>query len=154
VSQTSHEPPRTSPAAGDERGRPLPAPSPVWQGWTYFGATVMGLMGIFWLGLGLVALLDEEFFRVRTNQLLAVDTYAAWGWVHVLGGLLAIGTGVALLGKGRAWARRAGIVVAGLCAVVNLGFLVASPVWSTIMIGFSLFIVYTLTVHGWEIEEP
>jgi hypothetical protein len=37
--------------------------------------------------------------------------------------------------------------------VVNLGFLAASPVWSTIMIAFDVLIIYALTVHGWEIDE-
>jgi len=51
--------------------------------------------------------------------------------VHLLGGLLALGAGAGILSGGHRWARTAGIVVAGLSAVVNPGFVLASPVWST-----------------------
>jgi hypothetical protein len=36
---------------------------------------------------------------------------------------------------------------------VNLGFLGAAPMWSTIMIALDVVIIYALTVHGWEIDE-
>jgi hypothetical protein len=153
MSQPSRGPQGASSGTDQRDSRLTPAPSPLWRGWAYFGATVMALMGFFWAGLGLVALFDAQYFAFRTNQLLAVETYAVWGWVHLVGGLLAVGAGVAILWGGHTWGRTAGIVVAGLSAVVNLGFLAASPVWSTIMIGFAVVIIYALTVHGWEIDE-
>jgi hypothetical protein len=156
MSRISHEPQRSS--AGESparRGVPPAAPttSPAWQGWIFFGATVMAMMGLFWAFLGLVALVDEEFLAFRANELLVIDTYAAWGWVHMIGGGLAVAAAVGILWGGRRPARILGIVVAGLSAVVNLGFLGASPMWSTITIAFDVLIIYALTVHGWEIDE-
>ena len=127
--------------------------SGAWQNWIYFGAAVMALMGLSWAVLGVVALADEQYFTLRTDGLLLVQTYAAWGWLHLLGGLAAVGTGAGLLWGGHRWARMAGVVVAGLSAVVNLAFLAASPAWSTLLIAFDVLVVYALTVHGWEIEE-
>jgi hypothetical protein len=159
MSQTSNEP-RPSTGTDDAFSAlraPLPAPehtpSNTYQGWAYFGAIVMGLLGMGWALLGLIALADEEYFGVRTNQLLAIESYAAWGWVHLLGGLLALAAAVGILWRGHRWARTLGIVVAGLAAVVNLGFLSASPVWSLLMIGFSVVVIYSLVVHGWEIDS-
>jgi hypothetical protein len=160
MSQTSHDPQHT-PVDTDEAlarlGAPLPAPakspSGAWQGWAFFGAVVMALMGLFWAVLGLVALIDEEYFTFRTNRLLALDTYTPWGWMHLLGGLLAVIAAVGILWGGHRWARTAGIVVAGLSAVVNLGFLAASPVWSTLVIALDVLVIYALTVHGWEIDQ-
>jgi hypothetical protein len=43
--------------------------------------------------------------------------------------------------------------VAGLSAVVNLGFLAAAPVWSTLVIALDVVVIHALTVHGREIEE-
>jgi hypothetical protein len=159
MSQTSHEPQRIS--ATDESlaalRAPLPPPeqrpSPTWQNWAYFGAAIMAVMGLLWAVLGLIALVDEEHFVLRTNRLLAFDSYAPWGWAHLLGGLLAVAAGAGLLWGGHRWARIAAIVVATLSAVVNLGFLTAAPVWATTMIALDVMVIYALTVHGWEIDE-
>jgi hypothetical protein len=155
MSQTSHGSHRTPVERDEVRGRPGEPhrASPAWQGWTFFGATVMAMMGLFWAFLGLVALVDDEFFSFRTNELLVLSSYPAWGWVHIIGGLLAVVAAVGILWGGHRSARTLGIVVAGLSAVVNLGFLAASPVWSTIMIAMAVLVVYALTVHGWEIDE-
>ena len=131
----------------------LRSPSRAWQGWAFFGGAVMALMGMFWAGLGLVALSDERYVTVRTNELLALHSYASWGWVHLVGGVVAVVAGVGILWGGRPWARGAGIVVAGLSAVVNLGFLAAAPVWSTLVIALDLVVIHALTVHGREIDE-
>ena len=156
MSQTSREPHRT-PAdrahSQDSAGGPPRTPSHAWQNWIFFSATVMALMGLCWAFLGLIALVDEEFFTLRTNELLLFDTYASWGWVHLLGGLVAVAAAVGVLWGGHGLARTVAIVVAGLSAVVNLGFLAAAPVWSTVMIAFDVLIIYALTVHGWEIDE-
>ena len=128
-------------------------PSRVWQDWIYFSAAVMALMGLCWALLGLVALVDDQYFTLRTNGLLAVHDYVPWGWVHLLGGLAAVGVGAGILWGGHRWARIAGVVVAGLSALVNLGFLAASPSWSTLLIALDVLVIYALTVHGWEIEE-
>ena len=159
MSQTSHEPQRTS-SGKDEAiaavRAPLPTParpSTSMQGWAYFGAAIMALMGLFWAVLGVIALVDDEYFTVRSNGLLALHTYSAWGWAHLLGGLLALAAGVGILWGGHLWARVAGIVVAALSAVVNLGFLAASPLWAVTLIGLDIVVIFALTVHGWEIDE-
>jgi hypothetical protein len=159
MSQTSHEPQRES--ARDESiarlQAPLPQPehraSKTWQGWAYFAGGVMAILGAFWAVLGLISLFDQEYLTVRENRLLALDSYTAWGWVHLVGGLLALTAGAGILWGGRRWARILGIVVAGLSAVVNLGFLAASPVWATLLIALDVIAIYALTVHGWSIEE-
>jgi hypothetical protein len=113
----------------------------------------MTLMGGFWAFLGLIALLDAEQLALETGRLLALQSYTSWGWAHLLGGLLAVVAGVAILRNGRRPARVAGIVVAFLSAVVNLGFLVVAPLWATLIIAMDVVIIYTLTVHGQEIER-
>jgi hypothetical protein len=42
-----------------------------------FGAALMALMGLFWALLGLVALVDDGFFPLRSNRLLALNGYAS-----------------------------------------------------------------------------
>ena len=131
----------------------LRSASRAWQGWAFFGGAAMALMGMFWAGLGLVALLEQRVAPHREVALLTLHSYGSWGWVHLAGGVLALAAGVGILWGGRPWARRAGIAVAGLSAVVNLGFLAAAPVWSTLVIALDVVVIHALTVHGREIEE-
>ncbi|MBB3084461.1 DUF7144 family membrane protein [Geodermatophilus sabuli] len=137
-------------------GSPPPpgrTPSAAWQNWAYAGAGIMALMGVFWALLGVVALLDAHHVTVRTNELLVLESHVAWGWVHLIGGLLALTAGAGILWGGHRWARRAAVIVAVLGAVVNFGFLAASPVWSTSVIALGVVAVYALTVHGRELDE-
>ena len=151
MSQTSQEPPRVPTSHGN---LPAPAQSPsALVGWAHFGAVMMAMLGLFWAVLGLTALLNDAYFTVSSDELLAFHSLAPWGWAHLLGGLLALVAGVGILWSGSPWARTAGIVVAGLSAVVNLGFLAASPVWSTLVIALDVLVIYALTVHGWEIDQ-
>jgi hypothetical protein len=167
MSQTSQEPPRAPTSHGNQkhgnqkpverRRAPLPtpakSPSSAFQGWAHFGAVIMAMLGLFWAVLGLTALLDDAYFTVQSDELLVFHSLAPWGWAHLLGGLLALVAGVGILWSGSPWARTAGIVVAGLSAVVNLGFLGAAPVWATLLIALDVVVIYALTVHGRELEK-
>jgi hypothetical protein len=59
--------------------------------------------------------------------------------------------GVAVF-AGQMWARVVGTVVAVVSALLNVAFLSADPVWSTLMIGLAVVVVMALTVHGSEIK--
>jgi hypothetical protein len=45
------------------------------------------------------------------------------------------------------------IGLAGLSAIVNLGFLSAYPVWSTIVIAFDVIVIFALTVHWKDVRS-
>jgi hypothetical protein len=49
-------------------------------------------------------------------------------------------------------ARIAGVVVAALSAIVNLLFLAAYPVRSTIVIAVDVIVIYAIVVHGRELK--
>ena len=53
---------------------------------------------------------------------------------------------------GQMWARVVGTVVAVVSALLNVAFLSAYPIWSTLMIGLAVVVVMALTVHGSEIK--
>jgi hypothetical protein len=40
-----------------------------------------------------------------------------------------------------------------LSALVNIAFLSAYPIWSTIMIAVDILIIWALTVHGSEMRQ-
>ena len=122
-----------------------------WVGWIVFAAVMMVLLGTFHAIQGLVALLKDEYFLVGQSGLVLSVDYTTWGWVHLIGGLIIAGAGLALF-AGRTWARVVGVLVAMLSAVVNVAFLSAFPVWSALMIMLDVLVIWAITVHGSELK--
>ena len=120
-----------------------------WVGWIMFASVMLLLVGTFQVIAGLVALFNDEYYLVTRNDLVISLDYTAWGWTHLLLGIVVAAAGLGLA-VGQMWARVVGILVALLSAVVNIAFLAADPVWSTIMITIDVLVIWALTVHGTE----
>jgi hypothetical protein len=123
-----------------------------WVGWIAFASMMMVLLGMFHAIEGLVALFKDEVFLVGERGLTVNVDYTAWGWAHLLGGILIVAAGVGLL-SGKIWARTIGVLLAMVSAVINIAFLPAYPIWSTIMIAVDILVIWALTVHGSELRE-
>ena len=135
---------------------PYPAPSQreptAWVGFVLFGGIMLFMMGGFQVIEGFVALFKEDYFLVtRSGMIVSID-YTSWGWTHLLIGLVAIATGIGVL-LGQMWARVVGIIVAVISAMVNIAFLPAYPIWSTIIIAVDVLVIYALAVHGGEVKS-
>jgi uncharacterized membrane protein len=57
--------------------------------------------------------------------------------------------GFGLLGA-QEWARWAGIFIAALAAIGQIGIVTAFPIWSFIVIVLAVLVIYNLTVHPYE----
>jgi hypothetical protein len=126
-------------------------PDAVAVGVTTAAAVVLILAGVLNAMQGVVALATNEFYVVTQRWLFQFDV-SAWGWVHVLIGLIIAATGVALL-MGAFWACVLGVVIASLSVVVNFLWLPYYPVWAVIVIAFDVFVIWVLTVNGQEIKN-
>ena len=126
-------------------------PQSGWAGWVVFGGVMLIMVGTFQLVQGLVALLDEGFYLVGANGLLVDVDYNTWGWIHLIIGVVCGLTGVGLL-AGNMMARVVAVGVAFLSALVNLAFISAYPIWSTIMITLDVIVIYAVIVHGRELK--
>ena len=124
-----------------------------WAGWVVFGGVMLIMVGIFQFFQGLVALADDGYYLVRSDGLLVNVDYTTWGWVHVVVGAVAGLTGVGLM-AGNMVARFVGVGIAVLSAVVNLAFISAYPIWSTIVIALDVIVIYAIIVHGRELKSP
>ncbi|MGW1299027.1 DUF7144 family membrane protein [Streptomyces sp. NPDC002514] len=71
---------------------------------------------------------------------------AGWGWILVVLGVLAAVTGVGVL-RGAEWARAVGIALAVLNVIIQFLFLPYSPIWSIILIGIGVFVIWALAVY-------
>ena len=123
-----------------------------WVGWIAFAGIMMVLLGTFHIIDGLIALFQDEYFLVTQSGLAVTADYTAWGWTHLIGGVVVLAAGIGVF-SGMVWARTVGVIVALLSAVLNIGFLAAYPIWSTIMIALDVLVIWALTVHGGELRE-
>ena len=135
-----------------ETGAPYGDTQSAWAGWVVFAGVMLIMLGTFQIIQGLVALFDDGFYLVNSNGLVVDVDYNTWGWVHTGIGLIAVLAGLGLL-AGNMAARIVGVAVAFLSAIVNLAFLSAYPVWSTIMITVDVIVIYAIIVHGREVKR-
>jgi len=119
-----------------------------WAGWILFAGIMLMLVGSFQLIAGLVAIFQRHYYLVGTNGNVVHLNYTGWGWLHIAVAALNVAAGFGLI-TGKTWARIWAMAVAGVSAIVNLGFTAAYPVWTIIMVTIDVIIIYALAVH-WD----
>ena len=120
------------------------------SGWGLFASTVLVILGIFAIIMGLAALFNEDVFVVSEEGLLVFD-FTAWGVIHLIWGVIMTLLGLWLL-SGSDTARWLAILVVGLNAIAQIGFLVAFPLWTILLIALDVLVIYGLAAR-WD-DEP
>jgi hypothetical protein len=124
--------------------------APSVSGWAVGGITFAGVMmivvGCFQIIAGLVAIFDDSFYVVTQNYTFDLDT-TAWGWIHLLLGILILVSGFYLF-AGRTWAAATAVVLAVISAVANFFFIPYYPFWSLLLIGLAVWVIWSLTRPG------
>ncbi len=124
------------------------APQP--SGWAIggivFAACVLTIIGVFQIIGGLTAIIDDDFFVVTRNYTFDLDT-SAWGWVHLILGVIMVITGFGLFSR-RTWAGVMAIVFASLSAIANFFFIPYYPVWAIVVIALDVWVIWALTRPG------
>jgi hypothetical protein len=82
-----------------------------------FAASILNLIGSFQIIAGLTAIFNDDFYVVTRNYTFDLDA-TAWGWIHLLIGILLVVTAWGLF-SGHTWARVTAIVL----AIVNFFFI-------------------------------
>ena len=116
-------------------------------GWVRFATAMLVLIGVFQIVTGLSVLLRRETFLLPESRLALKVDYAAYGWFYIVLGVLAFAAAAGLQQR-RSWARLAGIVIAVVSAVGNIGFLSVRPFISAAVILLNMLVIYGITVHG------
>ena len=111
-----------------------------------FAVTMMIMVGIFQIIAGLVAIIDDDFYVVTQNYTFDIDT-SAWGWIHLLLGILLLLAGYGLY-SGATWGAAVAIVMAILTAVENFFFIPYYPFWSILVIALCVWVIWALTRPG------
>ncbi|HEY7051103.1 MAG TPA: hypothetical protein VH496_03080 [Mycobacterium sp.] len=123
--------------------------SSVAVGFAYFAAIMMMVVGVVDILQGISAIVKDHYYVVGAQYLYKVDV-TAWGWIHLILGIVLGVAGFFLL-NGALWARIVGIITASLVIIANFMWLPYYPVWAIIVIAASVLVIWALTMHGREI---
>jgi hypothetical protein len=117
-------------------------------GWAIFAAlllSILGCLNFFW---GLAGIIEDENLVVGGHGAIIFDL-TAWGWVILILGAIQVLVGLGLA-AGAEWARWAGVFLAALAVIGQIGIVTAFPIWSFIVILLAVLVIYGLTVHWVE----
>jgi uncharacterized membrane protein (DUF2068 family) len=125
---------------------PLTSGGGAWAGWTMFAALMLLVTGGINVIQGLVALLQDDYFLVRSGDQLVLTDFTAWGVVMLVWGALLLVGGLGLWAA-RGWARWFAVAIACLSILIQIVFLAAQPFWSVLVIALDVAVILALTAH-------
>lgn len=111
-------------------------------GVTLFAGVMLATVAVFQILNGIAALAKDTIFVRGVNYAYEIDL-TTWGWVHLILGLIALGTGVGIV-MAQGWAYVCGIIIAVISAVANFAFIPHYPLWSIVVIAFNGFVIWAL----------
>jgi hypothetical protein len=114
-----------------------------------FAGLLMIMVGIFHAIQGVVALFNNSFYVVGEEYLFKVDV-TAYGWIHIILGLVVAGAGFGLF-RGAVWARTVAVIVASVSMVASFVSIPYYPIWSVMLIIFDVFVIWAAILHGRDI---
>jgi hypothetical protein len=139
-------------SAPDEYRSSYTDPATGWVGWVVFAAVFMIVIGAMNAIQGLAALFrDEEYWVTLQGNIVTFDV-TAWGWIHLIFGILLVLVGMALM-RGSTFARVIGIALVALNLIAQFSWTTLYPFWGLIAIIIDIVIIYALVVHGGELKE-
>lgn len=119
-------------------------------GWTMFASIMMIVMGFWWIITGIVAIAKDEFFVITQEWVFEFDV-TAWGWIHLILGIVILAAGFGLY-TAQVWARTVGVIIAAIAALVAFAWMPYYPIWGIIFVAVSVAVIWALTAHGRDIE--
>ena len=152
MSETSAQPAGDGATAQPHRQNVQPTAMTAWVGLIAFAGAMLLLLGMFHIVEGFLALFRDEYFHVPSAQLTVHVDWSVWGWTHIITGAAMIAAGIGLF-TGQTWARVVAVLVCLVSAIISLSFAAADPVWSTLMMGLDVVIIWAVIMHGGELKE-
>jgi len=106
---------------------------------------ILVIAGIWQVFIGTTALVHDKIYDGEPRYLYSFDL-SVWGWAELLTGILSIAAGYAAL-RGLTWARMTGIGLASLSMIVQFMFLPHYPIWSVLVIGLDVVVIFALATY-------
>jgi hypothetical protein len=111
-------------------------------GVTTFAGVLLAVVSVFQVLQGIAAIANDTVFVRGLSYTWEFDV-TAWGWIHLIIGLIGLGTGIGIL-MGQTWAWMVGIFIAGLSTVSNFMFMPYYPFWSLAVIALDVLVIWAL----------
>ncbi|WP_299530577.1 hypothetical protein [uncultured Streptomyces sp.] len=111
-------------------------------GGTMFAGVLLLVDGVLDIIKGIAGLADNDVYAQINNYVFKFDL-TSWGWIHIVLGVILALVGWSIL-KGAAWARGAGVAIAGLNMIANFLWLPYAPVMAIISIAIDAFVIWAL----------
>ena len=112
------------------------------SGVSTFAGVLLVLIATFLIVDGIAAIANDTVFVRGLDYIWKFDV-TAWGWIHLIIGLVALGAGIGIL-MAQTWGRLAGILIAGISALSNVMFMPYYPFWSLAVIALDILIIWAL----------
>ncbi|GAA4731437.1 hypothetical protein GCM10023350_13510 [Nocardioides endophyticus] len=110
-----------------------------------FAAFLLMIASLLDILQGASAVADDELYTQAKQYLYELDL-TAWGWTHIVIGVLGAVVSVGILRRS-GWGLVGGLAVAIVGILTNFAFLPVYPVWSGFVIAFNLVVVWALWVQ-------
>ena len=121
-----------------------------WTGWILFASIIMVIAGTLNAIYGLVAIVNDEWV-VWGNRGSVYFDITAWGWVHLILGLVVVAAGIGIM-SGIMVARIVAVIVVAISMIVNFAAIPIYPMWSVVVLALEFFVLWALVVHGRELK--
>ncbi|WP_254711703.1 hypothetical protein [Streptomyces sp. TRM64462] len=123
-----------------------PPPVAAGDGWASAGAMFAGVLllvlGVIDMLQGIAGIAEDNVYGVL-GQYVFEFSVMAWGWIHLVLGLLLAVVGWGIL-RAASWAKAVGVALASLAVIANFIWLPYQPVWGIVSIGIGVFVIWAL----------
>ncbi|MCX5527066.1 hypothetical protein AB0L47_19275 [Streptomyces bobili] len=128
-------------SGGARRGTTQPQGSQWVAGPHLFSGVALELSGTLSILMGAASIGQGAIFRASGYAYRFNVT--AWGWMHVVIGLVLIAAGLGVL-LGQRWAKGAGVAVGAVSLITQFMFIPYYPMWSIIVMVLDLTAIWAL----------
>lgn len=119
--------------------------APRGYGWVVFASVIIMIAATLNFIYGIAAIGNSNVYVSNTRFL--VSDLNTWGWVLLAIGIVQYCVALGILVQA-AWARWAGVLIAGINAVIQLVFLPAAPFLALSVFALDILVIYGLLAYG------
>ncbi len=118
-------------------------------GWAVFAGVILLMVGFLNFFYGLAGILNDDVVTVGGSGGVIVWDFTAWGWIHLILGVIMTLTACGLF-VAASWSRWTAVFFATVNAIAQIGLITAFPLWSILVIALDVLVIYNLTTRWAE----
>ncbi len=94
-------------------------------------------------------MVDPDAYVATENYVFRFSS-DAWGWIHLIGGIIVFFAGFAIF-RGAVWGRTVGVIIALISAAAAFAWLPYAPISAIAIIAIDIAVIWALTAHGRDV---